>query len=61
VLADYPRSFLDFINQELGTNYTMDMVDSYDIYGCLGISTEVGMKLKEQVPSDRTEEVHPSV
>lgn len=48
VLADYPRSFVDFINQELGTNYTMDMIDSYDIYGCLGIPTEVGMKLKDK-------------
>ena len=48
VLADYPRSFVDFINKELGTNYTMDMVDSYDIYECLGISTELGVKLKDR-------------
>ena len=48
VLADYPRSFVDFINEELGTNYTMDMVDSYDIYECLGIPTEVGVKLKDK-------------
>src|SRR5690606_35890670 len=48
VLADYPRSFVDFINKELGTNYTMDMVDSYNIYECLGIPTEVGVKLKDK-------------
>lgn len=48
VLADYPRSFVDFINKELGTDYTMDTVDSYDIYECLGISTELGVKLKDR-------------
>ncbi|MDI6840462.1 MAG: dUTP diphosphatase [bacterium] len=48
VLADYPRSFVDFINKELGTNYTMDKVTSYDIYDCLGIPTEIGMRIKDR-------------
>lgn len=48
VLADYPKSFLDFINEELGTNYTMDMVDSYDIPRCLGMTTEQGVRLKDK-------------
>ena len=48
VLADYPRSFLEFINQELGTAYTIDQVTSYDIYSCLGIPPEVGLSIKNK-------------
>lgn len=48
VLADYPRSFLDFINQELGTQFTIAQVTSYDIYGCLGIPPEVGLPIKNK-------------
>ena len=48
VLADYPRSFLEFINQELGTAYTIDQVTTYDIYGCLGIPPEVGLSIKNK-------------
>lgn len=48
VLADYPRSFLEFINQELGTTYTIDQVTTYDIYGCLGIPPEIGLSIKNK-------------
>lgn len=48
VLADYPRSFVDFINDELGTNYDISQVDSYDIYGCLGIPKAQGIELKDK-------------
>ena len=48
VLADYPRSFVEFINQELGTNHNPDEVKNYDIYEELGIDTELGVKLKDK-------------
>jgi len=48
VIADYPRSFVEYINQELGTNYDADKVKKYDIYEELGINTELGIKLKDK-------------
>jgi len=48
VLADYPRSFVEYVNHELGTQYTVDSVVSYDVYTSLGLSVEIGMYLKDR-------------
>jgi len=48
VLADYPRSFLEYINQELNTDFDSDNIVKYNIYEQFGISTELGMKLKDR-------------
>lgn len=48
VLADYPRSFVEFINEELGTDYDADKVRNYNIYEELGINTEMGVYLKDK-------------
>lgn len=48
VLADYPRSFVEFINKELGTDFDPDKITNYNIYEELGLSTELGMELKDK-------------
>lgn len=48
VLADYPRSFVEFINKELGTNYDHRKVDNYNVPQALGLSVETGMRLKDK-------------
>ena len=48
VLAEYPRSFVQFINKELGTSYKLEDVVDYNIYESLGISLEKGMQLKDK-------------
>jgi len=48
VLADYPRSFVQFINEELGTYYMLEDVTSYNIYESLGIPLEKGLELKDK-------------
>lgn len=52
VLADYPKSFVDFINIELGTNFNIEQVQGYDIPTALGIPTEMGLALKNKYRED---------
>jgi len=46
VLADYPRSFVEFINEQLGTTYDYRTITSYNIAEQLGLSTEECARLK---------------
>lgn len=48
ILADYPRSFVEFINEFKGTNYRVEDVKDYNIYASLGIPAEEGLHLKDQ-------------
>lgn len=48
VLADYPLSFVRFINKEMGTRYDVKDVCTYDIYSDLGISKQTGLVLKDK-------------
>lgn len=48
VLADYPRSYIEFINSELGTNYDTSGVADYDIGKALGLPVELAMELKDK-------------
>lgn len=48
VLAQYPKNFVDFINDQLGTDHDVSEVTSYDIYDDLGIPLELGLKLKDE-------------
>lgn len=49
VLADYPRSFLDFINAELGTAFSPEDITEYSgIYDLCGIPTDLGIQLKNK-------------
>jgi uncharacterized HAD superfamily protein/NTP pyrophosphatase (non-canonical NTP hydrolase) len=45
VLADYPRSFVEFVNQQLGTDYNCKTVKGYDIVSELKLG-EHGKRLK---------------
>jgi uncharacterized HAD superfamily protein/NTP pyrophosphatase (non-canonical NTP hydrolase) len=46
VLGDYPRSFVEFINEQLGTTYDYRTVKSYDVGAALGLPPEVSASLK---------------
>jgi uncharacterized HAD superfamily protein/phosphoribosyl-ATP pyrophosphohydrolase len=46
VLADYPRSFIEFINKEMKTNYDYKDIKSYDIAESLSLPPEECAKLK---------------
>lgn len=48
VLAEYPLSFLNFVNKELGTSYTIEQVKAYNIAECLGLPLEQVMELKHK-------------
>jgi uncharacterized HAD superfamily protein len=48
VLADYPRSFVEFVNSKLGTCYRVEDVRGYDVYSQLGLSPEIGQQLKDE-------------
>lgn len=48
VLADYPGSFLTFVNQELGTNYKLEGVRQYDIGKALGLPRDLYEELKDK-------------
>lgn len=48
VLADYPRSFVEFINEELGTKHDASSLQTYHIYEELGIDKELGIYLKDK-------------
>jgi uncharacterized HAD superfamily protein len=46
VLADYPRSFVEFVNKELGTSYDYKNVMTYDVATALGLPPEECLRLK---------------
>jgi uncharacterized HAD superfamily protein/NTP pyrophosphatase (non-canonical NTP hydrolase) len=46
VLADYPRSFVEFVNKELKTNYDYNNIRNYNIAEALGLPPEESIRLK---------------
>jgi uncharacterized HAD superfamily protein len=48
VLAQYPKSLIDFVNEQKGTCFTVDDVTSYDIFSDLGIDFMEGKELRHQ-------------
>ena len=46
VLADYPRSFVEFINSQLGTAFPTENITSYNIAESLGLPLEQVVELK---------------
>lgn len=46
VLADYPRSFVEFVNEQLGTTYDYRDIKNYNIAEQLGLSTSQITHLK---------------
>lgn len=48
ILADYPRSFVEFINQAKGTNFDYRNVKEYNIAEELGLSTEEICRYKHE-------------
>jgi uncharacterized HAD superfamily protein/NTP pyrophosphatase (non-canonical NTP hydrolase) len=46
VLADYPRSFVEFVNEQLGTSYDYHNVRSYNVGESIGLSPEESARLK---------------
>lgn len=48
VLADYPRSFVDFINKQLGTDHPTENITSYNIAESFGLTMEQVIELKHQ-------------
>jgi uncharacterized HAD superfamily protein len=46
VLADYPRSFVEFVNKQLGTSYDYKKVTSYHVVESLGLPPEECLYLK---------------
>jgi uncharacterized HAD superfamily protein len=48
VLADYPKSFVQFINKELGTDYPTENLKDYNIAESLGLPMEQVMMLKHR-------------
>ncbi len=48
VLADYPGGYVDFINKELGTNYSREGVTNYDIGAHFGIPRPDIIRLKDK-------------
>jgi uncharacterized HAD superfamily protein len=48
VLADYPRSFVEFINSELGTSFPTNNITQYNIAESLGLPLEQVIDLKHR-------------
>lgn len=48
VLADYPRSYIEFMNQELGANFSCENVTNYDIGAHFGIPRNQAIQLKDK-------------
>jgi uncharacterized HAD superfamily protein len=46
VLADYPRSFVEFVNEQLGTTHDYRTITNYNIAENLGLSTEECARMK---------------
>jgi len=46
ILGDYPRSFVEFINEQLGTSFDYRNIRSYNIGEALGLSPEESARLK---------------
>lgn len=46
VLADYPRSFVEFVNEQLGTAYDYRDIKDYNIADALGLDTAEATRLK---------------
>ena len=46
VLADYPRSFVEFVNAQLGTSYDYRTIKNYNIADELGLPVEETARLK---------------
>lgn len=48
VLADYPRSFVEYVNEKLGSSFDYKEVKKYNIADELGLSTEACINLKHE-------------
>lgn len=48
ILADYPFSFMQFVNKKMKTNFKREQIRDYDLKNNLGLTTEQYIQIKDE-------------